>query len=144
MLTGDALADQCRIYRGENDAGACRYLVGLGWAGLKKADSGSFLVLSTVLAYPDDDAASRAYAGLVAAIRREIPDVKAIPGTLADQTTSWGLPNSTMIAYREGPIVAETIVWDGGFGVTEDERRAMAVKWPRVQLSKIDTALGRS
>lgn len=140
VLTGDALADQCRTYRHEHDGWACQDLLGLGWVVLLTEDSGYFQLLSTVLAYPDDAAASRAYAGMVADVRHEV-DAKAIPGTLADECTSWGLPGATIVAYREGPVVVQAITWDAGVLATEDQRTAMAVKWPRVQLAKIDAVL---
>jgi len=142
VLTGDELAAQCETYRAEKDGWACADLRGMGWVVLERAQNVFFRVLSTVLAYPDEDAAEAAYQGLVADNRREVPDdhTESEPG-LGDESISFRLYGVTAFAVRVDTVVVEMFVQDGSDQVPEAAERAMAEKWPNLQLDKLEAAL---
>lgn len=142
VLTGDELVKQCATYRKQKDAWACADLRGMGWVVLEKSENVFFRVLSTVLAYPDEDASEAAYQGLVADNKREAPKghEEFDPG-LGDESLCFRLDYIDAFAIRDGTVVVEALIWDGSDQVSAADQKAMAAKWPALQLGKIDAAL---
>jgi DNA-binding NarL/FixJ family response regulator len=143
VLTGDDLAKQCETYRAEKDDGACADLQGMGWVVLERASNVFFRLLSTILAYLDEDAEEAAYQGLVADNRREMPATGAeFAFGLGDDSVRFEVYGITVLTIRVGTVVVEASVWDGSDQVEEADERRMAEKWPALQLDKIEAALG--
>jgi hypothetical protein len=143
VLTGAKLDEQCRIWQRENDGWACQDLDGAGMVVLELSENVFFRVLSNVLAYSDEGAAVAAWDGLVADIRREVPDAgQRSAEDLGDENLVFTIPSATVLAIRHGAVVVECIVWDGSDQVSAQEERDMAERWPALQLNKIDELAG--
>ncbi|WP_067966346.1 hypothetical protein [Nocardiopsis trehalosi] len=147
VLAGAALEEQCRIWREEGDAWACRRVHGAGIVVLEQSENVFFRVLSVVLAYDDEEAAQVAWDGLVDDQVREIgevpnrPDGEVRSAGLGDESVMIEFPDVTMLAIRTETVVVEAGVWDGSGQVDEPEERDMVERWPALQLAKIEEQL---
>jgi hypothetical protein len=143
VLTGDGLAEQCEIYRSGEDSWACEDLQSMGWVGLMRATNPLYRLLSTVLAYSDEDAAQAAYEGLVADQRQAVPEdqTESAPD-LGDECVSFQFDGAVVYAIRVGPVVVEVFVADESGEVTDLAARATAEELATNQLDKIEEALG--
>jgi hypothetical protein len=144
VLAEADLDEQCRTWREEGDGWACRQVRGVGMVVLEQSENVFFRVLSTVLAYDDEEAAEAAWNGLAADQRRtsgELPDFEERPSDLGDAGVVFEVPGVTVMAVRTGTVVVESIVWDGSGQVGEQEERDMVARWPALQLAKIEEQL---
>lgn len=143
VLSGAGLREQCAKWREDHDEWACRGVHGVGMATFLESENVFFRVMSTVLAYDDEDAAEAGWKGMVADNHREIRKAKGSraeerPAGLGDESRAFHAPGVTATAVRTGTVVVETVVWDGSDQVGKADLKSMSKKWPALQLSKID------
>jgi hypothetical protein len=145
VLTGADLDEQCRTWRQEGDAWACRHVHGVGMVVLELSENVYFRVLSNVLAYDDGDAAEAGWDGLVADLRHEIPedaDFEERAADLGDESLAFEGEGVTVLAIRIEAVVVDATIWDGSDQVSAADERDMVERWPDLQISKIEELLG--
>lgn len=145
VLTGGDLEDQCRTWRDEGDAWACRRVHGVGMVVLVQSENAFFRVMSNVVAYDDGDAAEAGWNALVTDVRDQAPedaDVEERAVDLGDESLSFEGEGVTVLAVRVEAVVVELSVFDGSDQVSEEDERDMVERWPELQISKLEDLLG--